>query len=120
MFALDSFCFGIQKTRHLCYDTKKARTKKYDTCTECNSLPLPFQGINILPLCVHLCRSSYSGSLLHSPGLVLTENMVFSQMPLPLCHCTAMLKVLSSVLGFLCPVLLNINVEPSTVTANWT
>lgn len=92
-FAVGVFCFGIQKTSHLCCGMKMARMKKSDTCTECNSVALPFQIINILPLCVHLCRSSCSGSLLHSPAL-LTEDVVFSQMPLPSCHCTAVLKVL--------------------------
>lgn len=82
MLAMDGFCFGIQKMEHLCCDIKKARTEKYDTCTECNTLALAFQSINILLLCVHLRRSSYSGNLLHSPGL-LTESMVFSQMLCP-------------------------------------
>lgn len=54
VFAVDGFCFGIQKMEHLCCDIKKVRTEKYDTCTECNTLALAFQSINILLLCVHL------------------------------------------------------------------
>lgn len=103
VFAVDIFLFWNTENRALHCDIKKARMRKSDICTECNSLALPFQGINILPLCVHLRRSSYSGKI-HSSGL-LSENVVFSQIPLPLCHCTAILKVLSSLLGFLCQAL---------------
>ena len=69
---------------YLCCDIKKARTKKYNTCTECNYLALPFHGINILSLCVCVYEDLPS-QWVYSTVLAWPSRMVASsQMPFPL------------------------------------